>query len=160
MFIDININSTQDSLTSSSCTSCTIQADKSAYWTPQLYYAHADGTFEEVPNGGMAVYYLDRGNAAGAKPFPKGLRMLSGNSGARAYDAKTTTLSGSRAVADRVSNSCDSEFKMSWPDVKVSFACLDYNHPHPQTHSFGNMTCPDGLRAQSLFPSSWSWGLG
>lgn len=90
-------------MSASPCTSCTIQADKSGYWTPQLYYAHADGTFEEVPNGGMAVYYLGRGDGMVANSFPKGLRMLSGNSGARVYDAHTMTLSGSRPVADRVS---------------------------------------------------------
>jgi hypothetical protein len=101
---DININSTQDTLSASPCTSCTIQADKSAYWTPQLYYAHADGTFEEVPNGGMAVYYLGRGDSGGWKPFPKGLRMLSGNNAARSYDATALTVaSGGRPIADRVS---------------------------------------------------------
>jgi hypothetical protein len=40
------------------CTSCEIQDDKSAYWTPQLYYQHANGSFEEVPNDGMTVYYF------------------------------------------------------------------------------------------------------
>jgi len=54
----------------SSCTSCEIQADKSGYWTPQLYYEHADGSFEEVPNDGMVVYYLGRGvNRANIVPF-------------------------------------------------------------------------------------------
>lgn len=59
--LGININSTADTLIASSCTSCQIQGDKSAYWTPGFYYAHADGTFEEVPNQGMTVYYLGRG---------------------------------------------------------------------------------------------------
>ena len=59
--LDININSTTDTLLASSCTSCQIQADKSAYWTPQFYFAHADGTFEEVFNEGMTIYYLGRG---------------------------------------------------------------------------------------------------
>ena len=35
-----------------------VQKDTSAYWTPQLYYAHANGSFEEVPNYGMTVYYV------------------------------------------------------------------------------------------------------
>jgi hypothetical protein len=100
---DININSTQDSLSASSCTSCQIQSDKSAYWTPQLYYAHPDGTFDEVPNNGMAVYYLGRGDEGGWQPFPKGFKMLSGNSSARSYDSLTlTTTSGGRPIADRV----------------------------------------------------------
>lgn len=58
---DFNINSTEDTLIASSCTSCQIQGDKSAYWTPAFYFAHADGTFEEVPNSGMTIYYLGRG---------------------------------------------------------------------------------------------------
>ncbi len=138
---DISINSTYDSLQASSCTSCTIQADKSAYWTPGLYYAHADGTFEEVPNSGMAVYYLGRGstNPGDYSAFPKGLKMLSGNNNARSYDNTTlTTSSGGRPVADR-----------------VSFACIDYNNPHSETPGFGNMSCPDGLRAQIQMQSCW-----
>ena len=52
MFLsDININSTYESLQEAKCTSCSIQADKSAYWTPQLYYLHSNGEYEEVPNG-------------------------------------------------------------------------------------------------------------
>ena len=76
--IDINIDSDYDSMRNSSCTSCEIQADKSGYWTPQLYYEHADGSFEEVPNDGMVVYYLGRGvNRANIVPF----RMWSPTSG-------------------------------------------------------------------------------
>ena len=55
---DVNENSDQNSLLSSTCSSCEVQVDKSAYWTPQLYFAHANGTFEEVPNLGMTVYYI------------------------------------------------------------------------------------------------------
>ena len=55
---EINPYSTFDSLLTSTCSSCQIQADKSAYWTPQLYYAHNNGSFEEVPNEGMTVYYV------------------------------------------------------------------------------------------------------
>jgi hypothetical protein len=55
---EVNPYSTYDSLQTSNCSSCEIQADKSAYWTPQLYYAHSNGTFEEVPNYGMTVYYV------------------------------------------------------------------------------------------------------
>lgn len=56
--IDVNQNSNFNSLLSSTCSSCEVQSDKSAYWTPQLYYAHANGKFEEVPNFGMTVYYV------------------------------------------------------------------------------------------------------
>lgn len=57
---EVNPYSTFDSLQTSTCSSCEIQADKSAYWTPQLYYAHSNGSFEEVPNEGMTVYYVGK----------------------------------------------------------------------------------------------------
>lgn len=55
---DVNQDSTQDSLLASTCSTCEIQEDKSAYWTPQLFYAHSNGTVEEVQNDGMTVYYV------------------------------------------------------------------------------------------------------
>lgn len=55
---EANPYSTYESLQTSNCSSCEIQADKSAYWTPQLYYAHSNGSFESVPNYGMTVYYV------------------------------------------------------------------------------------------------------
>lgn len=87
----------------------------------------------------MTVYYLGRGDAGGAKPFPKGLQMLSGNAGARSYDNTTLTVAqGGRPIADR-----------------VSFACIDYNNPRPETHGLANVTCPQGLRAQIQMQSCW-----
>jgi Domain of unknown function (DUF1996) len=56
----VNWYSDNTTLPASSCTSCEVQDDKSAYWTPQLYYAHSNGTFEEVPNYGMTVYFLGK----------------------------------------------------------------------------------------------------
>lgn len=41
------------SLRQSSCTSCPIKEDLSAYWTPELYYQYQNGSFLSVPNGGM-----------------------------------------------------------------------------------------------------------
>lgn len=36
------------------CTTCNVKEDKSAYWTPPLYFQHQDGSVEMVPNvGGM-----------------------------------------------------------------------------------------------------------
>lgn len=43
-----------DSLTSSPCTSCGVTEDKSAYWTPPLYFQFENGTTVMVPDvGGM-----------------------------------------------------------------------------------------------------------
>lgn len=50
------------------------------------------------------MYYLGRGDAGGWQPFPKGLRMLSGNNAARSYDNITMTVAiGGRPIADRAS---------------------------------------------------------
>lgn len=37
---NVGVNATYESLLNSECTSCEVQADHSAYWTPLLYYAY------------------------------------------------------------------------------------------------------------------------
>lgn len=140
---DINTTSTFASLSAASCTSCSIQKDLSAYWTPLLYYQFANGSFINVPNDGTVVYYLGRGeDRQNIVPFPPGFRLLSGDSTARSYDNSTMTYGNktytSRPVADR-----------------VSFACIDYNHATPETSFLNNTNCPNGLRAQIQFQSCW-----
>ena len=56
--LDAGPSSTYTTLQNSSCSSCEIQADRSMYWTPQLYYHRGNGTVEEVRNEGMTVYYV------------------------------------------------------------------------------------------------------
>ena len=58
MLADINQYSTYDTLQQTDCSTCEVQADHSAYWTPQLYYYHSNGTVQEVRNVGMTVYYV------------------------------------------------------------------------------------------------------
>ncbi|KAK3048103.1 hypothetical protein LTS18_013004, partial [Coniosporium uncinatum] len=131
-------SATYGSLRQSNCTSCEIQDDKSAYWTPQLYYKHVNGTFEEVPNQSMAVYYLGRGqNRDQIIPLPPGFRMLSGNSLQRSFDSTTKTYKDSRFLAER-----------------VSFACLDAAPSREQPYMW-NMQCSNGLRAQVHFQTCW-----
>jgi Domain of unknown function (DUF1996)/WSC domain len=128
------------------CTSCGIQDDKSAYWTPQLYYRYRNGSYTEVPNGGTVVYYLSRGDAElQMEPFPNNYRILAGDSGVRSYDTNKMTYGGNatkkynnRPIADR-----------------VSFACLNYNKPTPETPRLASTDCPGGLRAQVHLPSCW-----
>ncbi|KAK0512548.1 hypothetical protein JMJ35_004565 [Cladonia borealis] len=135
---NIGLDSTYNTLQQSNCTSCEIQKDKSAYWTPQLYYHLSNGSFEEVPNQGMTVYYLGRGNnAANIKPFPEGFRMLSGNAAARSYNTQNLTYQNVRPIADR-----------------VSFACLQAN-PSAETPGMNETNCINGLRAQVHFQSCW-----
>jgi hypothetical protein len=121
-FIDINQGAGYADLQLSTCSSCEIQEDKSAYWTPQLYFSHENGSFEEVPNFGMTIYYLGasrtngrdldsnsfpslgRGsNSSNTRPFPPGFRMVSGLSTARSFDSNTLTYQGIMPVANRFS---------------------------------------------------------
>lgn len=128
----------------SACTSCEIQADKSGYWHPQLYYEHySDGTFEEVPNSGMTVYYLGRGvNRENIVPFPAGFKMISGNPFARSYDNVTTAWGNATYPGELLAN-------------RVTFNCLDEEGPLPQLNYLWRTNCSDGLRAQLQFPSCW-----
>ncbi|EXJ86553.1 hypothetical protein A1O3_03506 [Capronia epimyces CBS 606.96] len=140
---NINTTSTFDSLQASYCTSCSIQKDKSAYWTPQLYYRHRNGSFEEVPHDGTVVYYLDRGvDVPNMVPFPPGFRVLSGDAAARAFDPLTLTYGNKSYAGTPVSN-------------RVSFACLDSSGPMPETPGFNVTKCSSGLRAQIHFQSCW-----
>ncbi|KAF2667566.1 WSC-domain-containing protein [Microthyrium microscopicum] len=125
---------------SSSCSSCPIKEDFSNYWTPKLYYQYQNGTFQSVPtvgdsmadlNGGMTVYYLQRGPAADSKTlkaFPEGFRMLAGDSSKRS-------------------------FSNDFAGQAISYSCLGGNQP--ETNAMPNYNCPGGLRAQVFFPSCW-----
>lgn len=43
-----------DTLKTGDCTSCAVTQDKSAYWTPALYFMHDNGTAQIVEEvGGM-----------------------------------------------------------------------------------------------------------
>lgn len=125
------------------CTSCEVQPDKSAYWTPNLYYAHPNGTFEEVPHGGSVIYYLGRGVNGSTVPFPKGFQMLSGNKAVRAYNQTGMTWGNAsypnRPIADA-----------------VSFACLAAEASPETVNMVDPTSCIDGLRAQIHFQTCWN----
>lgn len=110
----------------------------SAYWTPLLYYQHSNGSFEEVPHGGMTVYYLGRGDDKNIQPFPPGFRMVSGKASARSYNQQTLIPGTNRPIADR-----------------VSFACLDSTSSKEQP-GMVNTDCKNGLRTQIQFQSCWN----
>ncbi|KAL1745623.1 hypothetical protein HDZ31DRAFT_62936 [Schizophyllum fasciatum] len=78
-------NSTYDQLVRSDCTSCKVVQDKTNYWFPKLYFKDpAVGKYEEVANGGLLIYYQNRGDedvqngGRGLKAFPPGFKMISG----------------------------------------------------------------------------------
>ncbi|KAJ4324077.1 hypothetical protein N0V84_004043 [Fusarium piperis] len=143
---NFGISSTYDDLQASRCSSCEVQDDKSAYWTPQLFFQHSNGSFQLVPNGGTVVYYLGRGeNRSNIEPFPPGFKMLSGDSTARSADTKTMTYSKTgykgRPVAER-----------------ISFACLDSSGPSKERNFMWKTDCDNGMRAQVHFQTCWNGG--
>jgi hypothetical protein len=129
-----------DQARASKCSSCPIKQDLSNYWTPKLYFQGSDGTFTSVPtvgdnaqdlNGGMTVYYQQRGPAAASqtlKAYPVDFRMLAGDSSKRSFSG-------------------------DFAGDAVNFACLGAGQP--ETNSLPNYNCPGGLRAQIYFPSCW-----
>lgn len=86
----------------------------------------------------MTVYYLGRGdNSTEIVPFPPGFRMVSGDTGLRAFSQTPKTYLDTRPVAER-----------------VSFACLDHA-PKAETYTMSDTSCANGLRAQIQFQSCW-----
>lgn len=130
------MGSTYASLRNSTCTSCHINQDKSAYWVPQLYYQNPNnGSFEDVPTiGAMTIYYLQRTApnepVENIKPFPPGFQMLAGSPMLRS--------SG---------NSLEQQ--------AVNYVCLDYAKGSSSWSGLPSQNCPQGLRAQIVFPSCW-----
>ncbi|KAH8898729.1 WSC-domain-containing protein, partial [Thozetella sp. PMI_491] len=73
-------NVTGAQLMTSTCTNAILQADKSAYWTPKLYFHDkAANTFEPVGISYMNVYYFFEASNDKIEAFPVGLQMLTGD---------------------------------------------------------------------------------
>jgi hypothetical protein len=126
------ISSTQDYTSiraSSACTTSGLTTDKSSYWAPTLF-KYTKNKFTAFNLTNVNTYYLQRGNMK-LHAFPAGLRMVAGNATARG-PAATAQLR----------------------DV-VSFVCLNYASGSSQTSLIPQSACPDGLRAQIIFPSCW-----
>ncbi|TYJ52507.1 hypothetical protein B9479_006901 [Cryptococcus floricola] len=73
-----------DDYAGAKCSSLRVQADKSNYWMPNLYVLDNAGTsnvtFTPVPAKIRFYYFLAQNSDAElVTPFPKGLRMLTGN---------------------------------------------------------------------------------
>jgi hypothetical protein len=124
--LDFASNSTYDTLQGSNCTSCVVAQDLSNYCKSRLFhflvvYLHClayegfpklyfhdpnNGTFTPVPDGGLLVYYQNRGTGdvsnggTGLKAFPPGFKMISGSPTRRSK--KYTVGEGSQAeLAER-----------------------------------------------------------
>jgi len=124
-------------LQASTCTTCSITIDKSAYWVPDLYYKWPNGNFTLVPSAGLTVYYPTRsGNGDQANPkytaFPKGFRMIAGNPYRRSVNTS------------------------SHAEMAISFACIGGGGPETPALPKDVSVCVDGLRAQVAFPQCWN----
>ncbi|BGO99964.1 hypothetical protein NBRC10513v2_001409 [Rhodotorula toruloides] len=132
---NFGLDTTFDSLRQSACTSCLVKQDMSNYWTPQLYFQWANGSFTDVNVvGGGLIYYLPRNNAAdttNVTAFPDGLRMLTGNPFKRSYDGSPTAQA-------------------------IGWNCLGSNLPATRNPWLPNVNCPNGLRGEVRFPSCWN----
>lgn len=134
-----------------SCSSCQVKQDKSAYWTPAMYFQHADtGKLEIIPQtGGMLVYYLQRGENVTAAP--PGLRILAGDPFLRNFPYRTIEKSLWQAQ-DRTEDALRQK--------AVGFNCLNYDEPANAALGLRAIPddpskCKDGLRAEVFFPSCW-----
>ncbi|EJF58364.1 WSC-domain-containing protein [Dichomitus squalens LYAD-421 SS1] len=128
-----------DDLVQSNCTTIPVQPDKSNYWAPQLYHRDQQtGQLTPIPTS-FNIYYLQRPGPLNQpiKAFPKGLRMLAGDTERRSYNAS------------------------SFADQAISFVCQDFSGAHDndpdwaERPDFFDHNCPDGMRAEVFFPSCW-----
>ena len=127
-------SATYDILRSSSCTTCELSVDKSAYYFPTLYYRSEDGrNFTSVrQHGGALVYYLFRRDPENVPlvTFPKGFKMVTGN------------------PVDRSQKDTLEAQAMMW-------TCLNYAQGSHAVGAIPNTHCPENLRMQIVFPSCW-----
>ncbi|GAA6063766.1 hypothetical protein JCM10212_006262 [Sporobolomyces blumeae] len=130
---NFGLDSTYADLRKSECTSCRAKADMSAYWSPQLYFQWANGSFTMVEGGGGFVYYLPRFHSSDkTKPlaFPKGFKMLAGDPFRRTYN------------------------KSAEVDQAIGWNCLGSKTP-TRNPWLPKVNCPDGLRGEIRFPSCY-----
>ncbi|KAK6954145.1 hypothetical protein Daesc_004107 [Daldinia eschscholtzii] len=156
-----SLSATYDELRQGSCSSCAVKQDKSAYWTPALYFQDSDTKqFEIVPQvGGMLAYYLLRGDNVTA--FPPGFQMVAGSNYRRDYtvgDPKSPDPPQSDWAALKQTSQNDLEQRA------IGFNCMNY-HKEPEgsllrhylpEKEYLDANCPDGIRIELMFPSCWN----
>ncbi|KAJ5118467.1 hypothetical protein N7448_010174 [Penicillium atrosanguineum] len=163
---NFNLTMENDALLDSSCTSSLVEADKSNYWTPSLYFQDpTNGSFISVPMFYMNVYYFFEPTDDEIKPFPVGLRMVSGNNSFR-----TPPPGGAANVLDTNAGTIQ---PVQWTCPRSSYDTPSYPTTSDGLHGVGiqdpnnkgagagfpDMNC-DGyaspLRADIHFPSCYN----
>ncbi|RHZ60408.1 hypothetical protein CDV55_106896 [Aspergillus turcosus] len=151
-----SMSASEADLKSSSCTSCAVTQDKSAYWHPALYFMHENGDAEVVDQvGGMLAYYLLYGENVTA--FPENFRMIAGDTFLRDFPWPIPDPPKSEWTGKQVSQA-------ALQQKAIGFNCLNYAlDPEPSLgrHFLPNKTyldehCTDGVRFELMFPSCWN----
>ncbi|KAK1835076.1 hypothetical protein QBC39DRAFT_170053 [Podospora conica] len=118
---NIGWSSTGEDLRKSPCSNTLLNADKSAYWFPKLYFKDpSDGKLEPVPFYYAAIYYFFEPTNDDIKAFPLGLQMVSGNAMTRTAPVKTNinNLDPSKGPVSPAVITCprtDPKSPTSWP---------------------------------------------
>ncbi|TGO16122.1 hypothetical protein BTUL_0032g00860 [Botrytis tulipae] len=154
-----------DDLMAGNCTSCGVSQDKSAYWTPSLYFRDdATGQYQLVEQvGGMLAYYLLYGDNVTA--FPRDFAMIAGSTDLRNFS--------DYAVPDVDKSSWASTSPYNTQDflrqAAVGFNCLNYPKNEPEgtlyrhfmpDKAYMDANCVSGIRMELMFPSCWNETAG
>ncbi|KAJ3535585.1 hypothetical protein NMY22_g6420 [Coprinellus aureogranulatus] len=136
----------------STCTTCTFTEDFSNYWTAVLFFRHANGTFERVPQipeqmigparGGITVYYSQPQGGGKVTAFKKGFRMIVGDPMLRSLNSSSPET------------------------ASLNYRCLAADDSNggpvaaPGTSSKGLdfedwSKCEGGIRSEITFPNCW-----
>ncbi|OBT76836.1 hypothetical protein VF21_04798 [Pseudogymnoascus sp. 05NY08] len=141
-----------DELIAGDCTSCAVTEDKSAYWTPPMYFKNAaTGQYKLVTQvGGMLSYYFLNYAPGETKitAFPHGMEMIAGDTNQRNFTAGESAPTTQNGLAQKA----------------LGFNCLNYDkapegslyrHFMPDK-AYLDANCKDGIRAELMFPSCWN----
>ncbi|WWC98914.1 hypothetical protein V866_005808 [Kwoniella sp. B9012] len=129
-------NYNYDEYNGASCSTAAVQADKSNYWMPQLFWRE-NSTYVPLKAGTRFYYFLHRNKPdEPVRAFPPGLRMLTGNLNAKSY-AETGLPTGA-----------------------INFICLKNHFSTPNGDTGGpdfnfDIDCPQGLVTTVRFPTCW-----
>ncbi|KAJ8514603.1 hypothetical protein ONZ45_g7887 [Pleurotus djamor] len=164
---NFNASSDFNGLRASSCTSCQVAQDLSNYWFPTLYFRDPKTQqYEVVPNGGLLVYYQNRGKGdvanggIGLKAFPPGFRMISGDPKRRSKQYQEGLGTQAELAERAITYTClryttPSEdvyckfFHLSSGDIDTSPCIIRSAYGFPGTD------CEAGFQGRIHMPSCW-----
>lgn len=140
---NFNLSMTDDALLYSDCTSSLVNADKSNYWTPSLYFQAPNGSFLSVPMYYMNVYYFFEPTDDEIKAFSVGLRIFIGNTSLR-----TPPPGGAASILDPNHGIIQ---PVQWTCPRTSYDIPSYPPNSDGMHGVG-LQDPNNAGAGSGFP--------